>query len=332
MKPKGTSEHEEGFLEYLEDIIGTVRLVEPIQQAELQFQQATEVCNSLAQQRRFAQRELDELIPGRDAALQFSRDENALAMAKSEIAHVERFRARKEAQKAQQEIEAFQLKLAEMHEQHSAETGQLQEMEREVGGLQGTLRKAEEQVTQAAKHLSFLERQDIQLRTRRDDLNTRQAKVQRLHRDEAKAKADAQREAVDLTARIESCQAGISQGKLQLEAAEAELEIIGAAVKTNTAGLQARLEAITKDLHPFVSKERAEQEALKLDQTALSLLESNATASDKDLAQVSQEITACELELQSVKEQVSNGNLQHRQLTQELLHVDTQIKVLQNIF
>ena len=34
MKPKGQNEHEEGLLEYLEDIIGTSRLKEPIEEAQ----------------------------------------------------------------------------------------------------------------------------------------------------------------------------------------------------------------------------------------------------------------------------------------------------------
>lgn len=33
MKPKGQNEHEEGLLEYLEDIIGTSRFKEPIDEA-----------------------------------------------------------------------------------------------------------------------------------------------------------------------------------------------------------------------------------------------------------------------------------------------------------
>lgn len=31
MKPKGQTEHDEGMLEYLEDLIGSARLIEPIQ-------------------------------------------------------------------------------------------------------------------------------------------------------------------------------------------------------------------------------------------------------------------------------------------------------------
>jgi structural maintenance of chromosome 4 len=39
MKPKGQGEHEDGLLEYLEDIIGTATLKEPIQHAEIKLQE-----------------------------------------------------------------------------------------------------------------------------------------------------------------------------------------------------------------------------------------------------------------------------------------------------
>lgn len=38
MKPKGQTEHDEGMLEYLEDIIGSCRLKEPIQVLARRFE------------------------------------------------------------------------------------------------------------------------------------------------------------------------------------------------------------------------------------------------------------------------------------------------------
>lgn len=42
MKPKAPTEHEDGLLEYLEDIIGTSRYKEPIEQAQVQVDQFNE--------------------------------------------------------------------------------------------------------------------------------------------------------------------------------------------------------------------------------------------------------------------------------------------------
>lgn len=40
MKPKAASEHEDGMLEFLEDIIGTSRLKEPIEELSRQVEEA----------------------------------------------------------------------------------------------------------------------------------------------------------------------------------------------------------------------------------------------------------------------------------------------------
>ena len=53
MKPKGTTEHDEGMLEFLEDIIGTSRYKEPIQELaknveELNEKRGEKVCCVLA--------------------------------------------------------------------------------------------------------------------------------------------------------------------------------------------------------------------------------------------------------------------------------------------
>jgi structural maintenance of chromosome 4 len=42
MKPKGATEHEDGLLEYLEDIIGTSAFKEPIERATEELDKVTE--------------------------------------------------------------------------------------------------------------------------------------------------------------------------------------------------------------------------------------------------------------------------------------------------
>lgn len=42
MKPKAESEHDEGMLEYLEDIIGTNKFKEPIENAEKEVEELNE--------------------------------------------------------------------------------------------------------------------------------------------------------------------------------------------------------------------------------------------------------------------------------------------------
>lgn len=42
MKPKAGNEHEDGLLEYLEDIIGTTKYKQPIEEAEVEVEKLNE--------------------------------------------------------------------------------------------------------------------------------------------------------------------------------------------------------------------------------------------------------------------------------------------------
>lgn len=58
MKPKGLTEHEDGLLEYLEDIIGSDRFVEAAEEAakkveELNDQRTEKVCSNLFHRQSF---------------------------------------------------------------------------------------------------------------------------------------------------------------------------------------------------------------------------------------------------------------------------------------
>eukprot|EP00928_Gymnodinium_smaydae_P001482 TRINITY_DN10542_c2_g5_i1.p1 TRINITY_DN10542_c2_g5~~TRINITY_DN10542_c2_g5_i1.p1 ORF type:complete len:1413 (-),score=520.72 TRINITY_DN10542_c2_g5_i1:108-4241(-) len=61
MKPKAQSPHEDGLLEYLEDIIGSNRLVEPIEQAEAIVEQLTEQRQERLNRLRVAERDRENL-------------------------------------------------------------------------------------------------------------------------------------------------------------------------------------------------------------------------------------------------------------------------------
>merc|ERR1719450_105085 len=61
MKPKALTEHEDGLLEYLEDIIGSNRLLEPIKKAEEVVEKLTEQRQEKLNRLRVAEREKESL-------------------------------------------------------------------------------------------------------------------------------------------------------------------------------------------------------------------------------------------------------------------------------
>ena len=76
MKPKAPSEHEDGLLEYLEDIIGTSRFKEPIEEALQEMEKYTEDRAEKLNRLKIVQRERDALEQEKKEAEDYLRLQN----------------------------------------------------------------------------------------------------------------------------------------------------------------------------------------------------------------------------------------------------------------
>lgn len=83
MKAKAQNEHEDGLLEYLEDIIGTTKYKEPIEQANLEVEQLNEDRGEKMNRLRVVEREKASLEDKKREAESFLRDTNDLTRKKS---------------------------------------------------------------------------------------------------------------------------------------------------------------------------------------------------------------------------------------------------------
>ena len=85
MKPKAPSEHEDGLLEYLEDIIGTSRFKEPIEQALVELDALAEQRAEKLNRLRIVEREKNSLEEKKREAEEFLRLQNELVRAQSRL-------------------------------------------------------------------------------------------------------------------------------------------------------------------------------------------------------------------------------------------------------
>jgi structural maintenance of chromosome 4 len=61
MKPKAQNEHDDGLLEYLEDIIGTAKYKQPIEEAAKQVEELNDVCLEKSNRVSIVEKERDNL-------------------------------------------------------------------------------------------------------------------------------------------------------------------------------------------------------------------------------------------------------------------------------
>eukprot|EP00795_Rhopilema_esculentum_P016959 gene16959-8457_t len=78
MKPKAETEHDEGMLEYLEDIIGTSRFKEPIEQLAKEVEDLSEKRKEKLERVKVVEKEKDELEGAKEEAVQFLSSENEI--------------------------------------------------------------------------------------------------------------------------------------------------------------------------------------------------------------------------------------------------------------
>ncbi|KAH8409526.1 hypothetical protein KR222_007722, partial [Zaprionus bogoriensis] len=83
MKPKGQTESETGMLEYLEDIIGTQRYIRPLQQINQRVEQLTDDRTEKHNRCKLAEREMKDLKPPYDEAVEYLVKENELMRTKN---------------------------------------------------------------------------------------------------------------------------------------------------------------------------------------------------------------------------------------------------------
>ena len=85
MKPKAQNEHDDGLLEYLEDIIGTAKYKQSIEDAAKEVEALNEVCLEKSNRVALVEKEKDSLEDKKAMALEYVKDENELIKKQSAL-------------------------------------------------------------------------------------------------------------------------------------------------------------------------------------------------------------------------------------------------------
>ena|ERR1700721_840572 len=88
MKPKAQNEHDDGLLEYLEDIIGTSKYKQSIEDSAKQVEELNDVVLEKANRVAIVEKEKGNLEDKKTVALNFIKSENELIMKQSALYQV----------------------------------------------------------------------------------------------------------------------------------------------------------------------------------------------------------------------------------------------------
>ncbi|KAJ3368343.1 hypothetical protein GGF31_006434 [Allomyces arbusculus] len=253
MKPKGTSDSDEGLLEYLEDIIGTAQYKDPIEAAQRDLDALDDLRHEKLARVKLVEQELARLQDSKDAAEAYLAREGELRRMQ---ANLYRHMAEKHARAtglARTTLTNAQARLVDLDEACGGEAARKKQADLE--------RRAKEAAAVLAKARTDLQMHDADLkRLTADDIKVRELKKS------AKRKADKARKARDKALMVlaektqwmenyetdqQKIQDEIDEVNDKLQAAQSKVDDLKVQLRFKTQDLQKEMDARQAELRPW---------------------------------------------------------------------------------
>ncbi|KAG5178142.1 RecF/RecN/SMC [Tribonema minus] len=259
MKPKAEGPHDEGLLEYLEDIIGSNRHVEATEAAAKEVEERSEARAERLNRLKAAEKEKEALEGAKSEAEAFLQKERDLRKLRNVLYQI----CIAEAEGNAAEVAARREELARLQGVERARLAEteasLAEIEGTYEGMMAAYNAITAELARTKEEFAEYERKDIKYQ---EDLKYLRAQIKKL---EAAAKRDA-KAAAEAVARAEASEAALpdleaarTRAEKRVAQADAALEAATAAARDETEELRSELEAKQAEAAPAAEAHAALQ-------------------------------------------------------------------------
>ncbi|XP_060578899.1 structural maintenance of chromosomes protein 4-like [Ruditapes philippinarum] len=275
MKPKGQSEHDDGMLEFLEDIIGSNRFKEPIEILAKRVETLNELRGEKMNRVKAVEKDKDELEEAKNEAVEFLTIENNIAKMQNTIyqKHIsecikggEKFKA--EFDKINSGMEEFNTKMKEISDARQEKA----KKQKKIYKVNDDLKK---QCEENKEKFSDFEKADVKLR---EDLKHAKAKGKKLEKStEQEMKKIEELKEVPEQAQKTIDDLNKKQEKLEKEKQKEEVKLkeVMDSLKTETQGLQVEKDKKEEKLLGLQKSVNESKSKLEVSQSELDLYLSN---------------------------------------------------------
>ncbi|PWY80071.1 structural maintenance of chromosomes protein 4 [Aspergillus eucalypticola CBS 122712] len=325
MKAKAANEHEDGLLEYLEDIIGTSKYKTPIDEAAAELETLNDVCMEKNNRVQHVEKEKNALEDKKDKALAFIRDENELAQKQSALYQIyinecgDNIRVTEEAILQMQELLNLEL------EKHEGNESGIKELEKAYKRGMREYESMEKEMQALAKEMAKYDKESVKFEEKKKFLVGKQKKLEKAMQSTRLAASECdslvQKHADD----IERKSKETTQLEKEMKMEEEELNSIRESLKGKTQGLSDQITAKQKSLEPWDEKINKKLSAVAVAQSQLDIIRerSNAGAvlleeAQAKVASIEEGLATKETELEERKEQKSTLEQEVEKLKHDL--------------
>lgn len=290
MKPKAANEHDDGLLEYLEDIIGTSKYKTPIEESAAETETLNEVCVEKNTRVAHVEKEKNSLEAKKDAAFAYIKDENDLAMKQSSLYQIFVAECDDNIQVTAEAVEQFQGQLNEEASKHNSSEQEIKALQKEYNQEVKQFEKLEQSTQATLKQLAKADKDGVKFDERRKHLNAKVKKLEKSQSTSQAGVAEATAYLGRLTDDLNKSTREIATFETQLKDEEGELAQIRDSLKGKTQGLSDQISEKQLLVEPWLQQIREQESAIALAQSELTMLRERGNAGAEALQEAQERL------------------------------------------
>ncbi|GAP92610.1 putative structural maintenance-chromosome 4 [Rosellinia necatrix] len=294
MKPKAGNEHEDGLLEYLEDIIGTSKYKTPIEEAATEVEALNEVCMEKSGRVQHVEKEKNGLEDKKNKALAYIRDENDLALKQSALYQLYISECNDNVAVTEEATSQMQAQLDAEMEKHQGGEHIIKQLQKAYSNGSKEF-EAQEKIAQSlVKQVSKFEQERVKFDEKRKFLTDKQKKLEKTITNAEKSAEEADETIEQCTEEIASRAEELVNLEQRVQEEEAELTKIRENLKGKTQVFSDQIAAKQKSLEPWKEKINQKQSAIAVAESEMTILAEKANAGAVALAELKTKMASIE--------------------------------------
>ena len=291
MKPKAANEHDDGLLEYLEDIIGTSKYKTPIDESAAETENLNEVCREKNSRVQHVEKEKNSLEGKKNAALAYINDENELANKQAALWQIFVHECEDNVQVTEEAIGQIQSQLDEERAKHQGAEDGIARLGKQHTAEMNQFERMQQNTQTLLKQLAKADKEGVKFDEKRNHLNNKLKKLEKAKSSSGAAMSEAaanlQRRQDDLS-RNNNSVAGLEE---QLNEEEVVLSSIRESLRGKTEGFSNEIDSKQKQLSPFQEQINEKQAAIDVARSELDMLHDRDNAGAQAIAELEARLT-----------------------------------------
>lgn len=325
MKPKSVNAHDTGLLEYLEDIIGSNRHIEKIEQSANAIESLNEARSHKLQRVKAAERERDALENAKNEAQDFLDKERHMLNSKLKLNFGKRNDARVSLAERTDELKIAEEKVGNFKTDVEEKQKAVTELEKKFKDTQKHEAAAVKDLNEAKESYSAFERKDIKLREDMKALKAKDKKLNDAIRSETKRTEDHEAKHEQYLEEKTVAEKLLLEAEVALDESQSNFDEIRDEVKVRTQPIRERVEKKQAELLPFSEAVNTARKDVQVIEANLKLLDERLTAPQKNYDEAVSALESVSALLRGAFKSLRAQQSEYENEKQNLSHVDREI-------